>query len=127
MTELINLQRLTEMLATRSASDTHVYFQRDDGVVVDVPIDQAITTQKNHPKWRPDSLAGSPSTSRNGTYVLPVYDAPSLPADVALDAEVPPRPSEEIPPHPTVPIDPDPTAVPETSASKPKRGRKPKK
>lgn len=76
-----NREKLAAFLNT-SPKATHVYFRREDGVLVDIPVGQAEGKIINKPKWRIEGVAGGI------TVPLSLRPQPKV--------ELPPKPSEQI-------------------------------
>lgn len=72
---LAALETLKEIVQ-ENPSITHIYFRRNDGVLVDVPVAQAELTAKNHPTW----LICGGSHTNVAISVAPNEPEPLLPA-----------------------------------------------
>lgn len=105
-----NTDRNMQLLADLRAENpflTHIYFRREDGVLVDIPVDQAEFKIRTKPKWVVDSSGSTAQKAvsvqknpwqdkshsvQNGPVEVPAHQTEEIPPNAQI--EVPPRPSE---------------------------------
>lgn len=96
---LSNLEKL-KMLLKKEPKATHVYMEREDGTLVDIPLANVEFEIRNKPKWLVDSVAVSGVPYPGSVNPWPAQKISDIgkkeaAAAEAAPVELPPKPSEE--------------------------------